>query len=230
MSEWGVGILSLASNIYWVVGIFIFFTLLLHLLFVVWFPLNLKIWKLADYLWLTLVFLSTLGLVGEAKQFRAENFRYESEWAATQSLSDVRSWYAHYQIIICTEAKVLKEKNLNGTEYHKLCDWLEGRINDLNLMQNHKTAFPELSTALIEGLKLYSTIIPRIEQKILTHRIAQYNDKRILHLNNIKERKRTTLQLIILIMAPVMFALALAIRFTKVTGEFRLLNPAGKND
>lgn len=228
MNEWGNSILSLASNIYWVIGIFIFFTLLLHLLFVVWFPLTIRIWKLADYLWLTLAFLSTLGLVGEAKQFRAESSHYESEWKAAESLSGVRNWYTHYQIFICSEAKALTEKSLKDTEYHKLCDWLEGRINELNLMQNGKITFSELSPAGAEDLQQYSTIIPRIEHKILARRIAQYNDKRILHLNNTKEQERTTLQLIMLIIAPVMLAFALAIRFTKVTGEYRLLNPTRK--
>lgn len=228
MNEWGNSILSLASNIYWVIGIFIFFTLLLHLLFVLWFPLTMRIWKLADYLWLTLAFLSTLGLVGEAKQFRAESAHYESEWKAAESLSGVRNWYTHYQIFICDEAKTLTEKNLKDTEYHKLCDWLEGRINELNLMQNGKTTFSELSPAGTEDLLHYATIIPRIEHKILTRRIAQYNDKRRLHLDNTKEQERTTLQLIMLIIAPVMLAFALAIRFTKVTGEYRLLNPTKK--
>ncbi|MBL4800341.1 MAG: hypothetical protein JKY45_00510 [Emcibacter sp.] len=228
MNGWGNGILSLASNIYWVVGIFIFFTLLLHFLFVVWFPLSLRAWKLADYLWLTLAFLSTLGLVGEARQYQAETSHYESEWQATQSLSGVRNWYSHYQIFICSEAKALKDKNLKDTQYHKLCNWLEGRINDLNLMQNGNTTFSELSPTGAEDLQQYGPLIPRIEQKILTRRIAQYNDKRTLHLDNLKERERTTLQMIMVIIAPVMLAFALAIRFTKVTGEYRLLNPGKK--
>ena len=228
MTGWSEGILTLTSNIYWILGIFIFFTLLLHLLFIWWVPLSMRTWKLADYLWLSLAFLSTLGLVGEARQYRAESAQTDSEWSVSQSLGDVRSWYAHYQVFICDEVKVLDRKDLNDTEYHKLCTWLEDRINELNLMQNGQVTFRELPVSVTEDLSKYPALIPRIEQKILARQIRQYNDKRHLHLTNTKERQRTTLQLIILIVAPVMLALALAIRFTKVTAEYRMLNPGRK--
>ena len=228
MNGWEVTILEMASNIYWVVGIFIFFTLALHLLFVFWFPISLRAWKLADYLWLTLAFLSTLGLVGEAKQFRAENSHYESEWRTSQSLNDVRGWYINYQIYICSEAETLKDKSLKDTDYHKLCEWLEMRINDLNLLQKSAVNYPELPPSLTEGLSHYSTIIPPLEQKILKHRIANYTEKRTTNMENIKDSKKSTLQMIILIMAPIMLAFALAIRFTKVTAEFKLLPPRKK--
>lgn len=225
MNAWISSILELASNAVWIIGIFIFFTILLHLIFVVWFPISLRTWKIADYLWLCLVFLSLLGLVGEAKQYRAETSYNEKEWNAQQSLSDVRSWFSNYQIYICEEAKILKEKNLNGTDYHHLCDWLEKRINDLNLMQKGTDHHPEISLKIIEGLHDYTTIIPRLEQKILARRIERYNEKRAQNIENLKALQRTSLQQIMLILAPVMFALALAIRITKVTAEFRLLNP-----
>jgi len=229
MNNWGSIILDFASNIYWVVGIFIFFTLLLHLLFVLWFPLSPRTWKFVDYLWLSLALLSTLGLVGNAKQYRAENAHFESEWHAAQSLNDVRGWYINYQILICAEAKTLKEKNLNDTKYHALCDWLEKRINDLNLMQRGTENYPVLTPSLTRGLKEYSTIISSLEQKILDRRIAIYNDKRAINMENVEEGQRTTVQMIIIIMAPVMLAFALAIRFTKVTAEFRFLPPGRKD-
>ncbi len=221
MNGWDIYILNLASSIYWVIGIFIFFTILLHIVFIWWFPLSLKTWKFADYLWLTLALLSTLGLVGEAKQYRAENSHYQSEWQATQSLNNVRNWYTNYQILICAEAKALKEKNLNGTDYHKLCDWLEIRINDLNLMQKDREGQPPLTASLTDGLKQYDNIIPAMEQNILTRRIDRYNEMRIRNEQNNRERERGPLQMIILILAPMMLAFALAIRFTKVTAEFR---------
>ncbi len=228
MNGWEVTILEMASNTYWVIGIFIFFTLLLHFLFVFYFPLSLRAWKLADYLWLTLAFLSTLGLVGEAKQFRAQNSHYESEWQASQSLNDVRGWYINYQIYICSEADALKSKALKETDYHKLCEWLEIRINELNLLQKGSVDFPDLPPSLTEGLDHYSTIIPPLEQAILKHRIAKYTEKRIMNMENIKDSKKSTLQMIILIIAPMMLAFALAIRFTKVTAEFKLLPPTKK--
>ena len=228
MSEWIIDILDLASNTTWVIGIFIACTILFHILFVFLFPLSLRTWKIADYLWLCLVFLSLMGLVGQAKQFMAETTYNEKEWQTQQSLGDVRSWFSNYQILICEEAKILKEKKLNGTEYHQLCDWLEKRINDLNLMQKDPHKWPEITPQLTNGLKDYSTIIPRLEQKILERRIERYSERRIQNNENLKALQRTSLQQVMLIMAPVMFALALAIRLTKVTAEFRLLNPKNK--
>ncbi len=228
MSQWVSGILDLTSNIYWVIGIFMFFTLFLHLIFVRWFPLSLRIWKMADYLWLILVFLSILGLVGEARQFRAQSTHQESEWLVTQGMIEVRNWYTNYHILICEEAEKLKEKNLENTKYPALCDFLEGSINDLNLLQRTESEFPELTPSLSKGLAEYTAIIPRLEQNILKRRIAHYNEKRALHIVNITESKRSRLQMILLILAPVMFALALAIRFTKVTAEYRLLHPRNK--
>ena len=224
MTGWDSNILDLASNTYWVIGIFIFFTLLLHLLFVFLWPLSLKTWKVADYLWLMLAFLSTLGLVGEAKQYRAESNHFESQWATTQSLNEVRGWFTNYQVYICDEVKILKEKKLDNTDYHNLCDWLEGRINDLNLIQKASDKeFPVLSSSLSDGLGQFSTIIPRIEQKILDARIEKYTQKHLAHTENISAEQRSPLQMFIIILAPMMLAFALAIRVTKVTAEYRLL-------
>ncbi len=228
MKGWDVSLLEYASNIYWVIGIFIFFTFFLHLFFVLWFPLSLKAWKVVDYLWLTLALLSTLGLVGQAKQYRAENFYTDSETSVVQSLSDVRGWYTNYQKLICSEATLLKEKHLTQTQYSKLCDWLERQINILNLKQKNKEIFPELPPTMTEGLNQYSMIISTLEQKILSRRIEQYNSKRSLHLINIKEKEKTAIQMFILIMSPIMLAFALAIRFTKVTAEYKLLSPQPK--
>jgi len=231
MNGWISDILALASNTGWVIGIFIFFTILLHILFIIWFPLSPRIWKMADYLWLSLVFLSLLGLVGEAKQFRAETAHNEKEWDATQSLNDVRNWFSNYQIFICEEAKNRKNRKTGATDYYELCQWLEGRINDLNLMRKDPDRHPELAPSLIRGLARYTTIIPQPEQEILISRMAKYNEKRALNLANIKALQRSGIQQLMVIIAPVMFALALAIRFTKVTAEYRQLDPTdGKTE
>jgi len=169
--------------------------------------------------------------VGEAKQFRAETAHNEKEWDATQSLNDVRNWFSNYQIFICEEAKNRKNRKTGATEYYELCQWLEGRINDLNLMRKDPDRHPELAPSLIRGLARYTTIIPQPEQEILISRMAKYNEKRALNLANIKALQRSGIQQLMVIIAPVMFALALAIRFTKVTAEYRQLDPTdGKTE
>ncbi|PHZ86490.1 hypothetical protein [Paremcibacter congregatus] len=225
MNIWGEKILDLAANPYWVIGLFLSLTLILHGLFVFLFPLSLRAWKLADYIWLSLAFLSILGLVGQAQQFRAERVHNDVEWTTTQSLNDVRSWFTNYQILICAKAKTNKQNKTGRTDYSALCNLLEARINDITLLQKGGEAFPPLNHNLTHGLKDFSAIIPLNEQKILRNRLDRYAENRKRNIRNIQDLERNAIQRILLILAPVMFATALAIRITKVTAEYRLLPP-----
>jgi len=214
-------ILVITSDLTWVVGMFVFLLILFHLLFIVIHPLSARQWKIVDYSWLMLAFISVLGLVGEARQYRAEIELRSDQRAMEQSLSDVRGWYISYQGYICDQAQSLKKMPMDPGQYPALCNWLEGRINDMNLLLQTDEMAPEITPSLADGLKEFTDLIPQKERAILKNRIRRYQDRRQTFLTNLAERDQTYIQRILLILAPLMLAMAIAIRITKVTAEFR---------
>lgn len=214
-------ILMITSDLVWVVGFFIVFLMFFHLIFIAHRPLSARAWKKIDYIWLMLAFISVLGLVGEARQYRAEMALRTDQRALDKSLSQVRGWYVSYQGYICDQAQSQKQASTDTGQYGALCDWLEGRINDLNLLQRVDEMAPEITRSLADGLEKFDALIPAKEQATLMRRLELYQDRREKLLTDLAERDLTYLQKILLILAPVMLAGAIAIRITKVTAEIR---------
>lgn len=214
-------ILMITSDLVWVVGFFIVFLVFFHLVFIAHRPLSARAWKKIDYIWLMLAFISVLGLVGEARQYRAEMALRTDQRALDKSLSQVRGWYVSYQGYVCDQAQSLKQQSTDTGQYPALCNWLEGRINDLNLLQRVDEMAPEITRSLADGLEKFDPLIPAKERATLMRRLELYQDRREKLLTDLAERDLTYIQKILLILAPVMLAGAIAIRITKVTAEIR---------
>ena len=205
--------LEAATNPLWMVGVFVALLVVFHLLLVFIFPLSAKHWKLVDYIWVTLTFISSLGFVDEARRYKAE-VQLESSWVRTDSsLRAVESWFENYQVFACEDAA-------DDPEYTALCQWITVKQRDLEIILSDEDKPVALPAAFIDDVSA-TELIPEQERNIAVRILNDYDQNRTQYLQSVQDAESSPLRKLFVVFAPILFAAALALKMTKVTGEYR---------
>lgn len=200
---------DLTSNIYRITGIFVFLTIVFHIVLVISRPLSLKNWKLVEYLWVLLAFISTLGIVDESRRVNAITTLTNVQISIDNLKINVTDWFISYQELTCNE------------QIHQIrCDTFTKIITDINLLTLEDENVPDLNKNLLNHLPGLSPWLNNSSLTVITDRIEKYTQKRNQYLNIKQQIKRSLFQKLINALTPLLLAFALALKMTKVTAEY----------
>ena len=208
-------LLNTASDPFWVGVIFIVLLVALHLVFIVWHPLTAKQWKLAEYVWVGLAVLSTLGLVDEARRYKAELDADMHLEALERDQRAIENWFNVYRIFACDEA--------NGEgKFQSLCIWLNDKSSDLALIvSDEDDVAPDIRLNLLDGIESPNINLSDAEKQIIEGHVLHYGRSKSAYVDSVSISRASKVQQLLITLAPIFFAMALALKMTKVTGEYR---------
>lgn len=209
-------LLQLTTNPYFV-GFVFFVTLgILHFTLVYKFPLTARQWKLAEYVWVTLALVSVFGVFEEARILRAMQTVAQSEKIAEKKVAAVENWFDVYSLYACEgEGDVVKAPDL--------CAWVNLKKSELALVLANEDFPADIPSNLLLGLDTITTGIGGPDREIISGHLNAYYAARTSYLTAVAGSIHTSFSSLLISLAPLMFALAVALKFAKVSGEYRLM-------
>ncbi|WP_262696096.1 hypothetical protein [Kordiimonas aquimaris] len=208
-------LLDLSTNLYLIGSIFLITLILLHYFLVFTKPLTLKQWKLAEYVWVGLALISIVGVLEEAKFLRANQNVERSRVLAEDKLQAIENWFDVYGVFACDEQGA-KERS------PKLCTWMKVKSSDLALILSNESFPPDIPFNMLSGIDEITGGIQDADRKIIKGYLNDYIAARQSYMTGVTSARRSSLSALIVSLAPILFAMAVALKFTKVTGEYRL--------
>jgi len=199
---------DLTSNIYRISGLFIFLTIAFHIFFIFYRPLSLKNWKLVEYIWVMLAFISTLGLVDESRRINAITTLTHTQIKVETSKEKITDWFNSYQELTCNEQT-----------HHLRCTTFTKIITDIELLTLENDIAPALNKNLLKPLSSLSPWLNDTSVNLVNNLINEYTLQRDQLLILEQQVKRSLFQKLINALTPLLLAFALALKMTKVTAE-----------
>ena len=207
-----------------VIVVFLVSVVLFHAIFIWFSPLRLTEigWKRVDYDWLSLAFLSIIGLSGEARQYFAERMLPQTEAKLDHIAAEVLELMPNWATIPCDPPFVRSEYSPSNfdevmVQYGEYCAWLIAKQEELTPVIEGRQAVDVTSFAQSSLFPLVADI--EFEEGYLRRLLEEYNFS-LVELQNFKsESNKSEMEVIIIFFAPVVLAIALALRLTKVSGE-----------
>lgn len=209
-------LLELSTNPIAIGVAFLIALTLLHVLFVFKYPLTARQWKLAEYVWVALALVSVVGVFEEARLLRSDNAVEQYREVAEAKSRAVENWFEVYSIYAC-------EENGRSPEMTQLCRWVKVKTSDLKLVLANEEFPADIPGNLLLGLDAITEGIGDEDKRIIAGYLGGYVEARDAYLAALAGSKYTTLSALLISLAPLMFALAIALKFAKVTGEYRLM-------
>jgi hypothetical protein len=206
------------------VAMFVIFAICLlafHLVLVKLWPLGKRGWKKVDYIWLAVAGLGILGTAGAMRRQIATSFAKTAEIRARSSYD-----FARYQMTSLAGPAVcltftksdFSPRNLDEiqVEYNRVCEFGRGVLNKVPSEMPKESGFPDFGKWPEVKDGILKEIFSEIEQAIDRYRVARNNLEALR-----KDAEYSSLDDNLLFLSPFLFAVALALRITKVTGELR---------
>jgi len=182
---------------------------LFHLVFVYLRPLSLAQWRLMDYIWITLALGSVAGFVEEARYYRSDVASARLEANLVSAQKDIEHWFDVYARFSCEDGQA------NDT-----CDWFTQKEADLTFITGNEPFPADLPTSLIDGLESAAPTYSPAEFQRIKGFLSAYQDGRTQFLGALHDGERSAFFRLLTALAPLIFAVAVALRFTKTTGEY----------
>lgn len=219
-----------ASDFWFLLGFFAASTILFHLILVHWKKLSKRAWKKVDYIWLIIAAFALIPSANEARRFlgaiQAEQLKYRIE-------ADYRM--ARYFIQSGSEWTCREfSKNVASppdfdrveNEYAVTCAYYKALLAD----------FPKDALVRFEPISLTNAIQrPNVTVEQLRDsfvgvdlEINSYNTDIARYNELTKLLEKSEAEDTLLVLGPLLLALALSLRITKVTGEIRIEGDGGK--
>jgi len=208
-------LLEASSSPFWVFAVFFGALVLCHYLWIFKYPLRLKQWKLVEYMWVGLALVSIFGIVEQARFFGAKLAIEQSRNEAMTKIMALENWFDIYRDYACKE-------NRDQPEFQKLCVWTKVKESDLHLILENEDFPVDLPKNFLSGIEGVMTGLAAPDQAIVTDHHSGYLAARTQFLTALSKGTRTDFSIWLVALAPMIFAVAVAIKFTKVTGEYRL--------
>lgn len=194
---------------------------ILHIVFVWRFPLSGSQWKLAEYVWVALAMASIIGLLEEARFLKADTNVVAAEEQAEQKIDALENWFEVYTMHACEDGPDLENSE-------QLCRWTKVKSSELRLVLANEEFPADVPRNLLSGLDRVRGAIGEIDKTMVRAHLTNYHDARDAYLLAQRNAQRSSYSSAFTSLAPLLFALAVALKFTKVTGEYRLLRKTGK--
>lgn len=179
-------------------------------------------WKRVDYLWLSMAMISVLGLSGEARQYFSERMLRQSEAGFNYIVADVLGVLPSWAAIPCDPPFIRSEyspENFDEVllQYREYCAWLTSKQEELTKIVEGRQAVD--LTYFAQGAQFLLVADIAFEERYLRQLLQEYN-VRLLEIQELSiETQKSELEVATLFYAPVVLAIALALRLTKVSGE-----------
>jgi len=209
-------LLQLATNPYFVGSTFFVALGILHFILVFKYPLTARQWKLAEYVWVLLALVSVVGVFEEARILRSMQAVERSEEIAEKKILAVENWFEVYSLYACEEEGALAKAP-------ELCEWVKVKKSELELVLANEEFPADIPSNLLLGLDEITTGIGNPDREIIAGHLNAYYAARKSYLEAVTGSTYTSFSSFLISLAPLFFALAVALKFTKVSGEYRLL-------
>jgi len=203
-------------------GIFAIFLIAFYVSLIRLWPLGKKGWKRVDYIWLSVAALGILGTAGALRRELASHFVVTAEIRAQSSYDLARDQISNLsgpaicQTFIKSEF-VLPNFEERQQESNRVCEFGRGALNKIPPKMPKESSFPDFGKYPDVKDEFLKRIFTAIDQAIERYRISRST---LDGLRN--DANRSPLDNNLLFLSPYLFAIALALRITKVTGELRL--------
>ena len=214
--------LPITASVPWVLGVFVGCLFVFHIALVQVWKLQAVSWKRVDYVWLGITALGLLGAVSEVRRMVADNQIATQRSILVSAYDDLRR-----EIHFMTSAAVCRQfvrsehspQDFDAIqrEYDSVCQFakqLQSRV-------------PSDPPADLQGLAL--TERPRVTDDVLRNILdgldresESYIRARRAFNQTLAATQRNSLDVTLVFLWPLLLAVALALRITKVTGEIRL--------
>jgi len=208
-------ILQASSQPIWVFSIFLIVLVILHYVWVFKYQLSMKQWKLVEYIWVVLALMSVIGIVEDARFFRAQMTVEQSEAEAMKKIMALENWFDVYGEYACVD-------HSNDPDFSGLCGWVKAKNSDLQLILQNETFPVDIPKDFLSGIENPYTGFSDADRDVVGNLHSGYQDALKSYVTSVQEGQRSMLSALIVALAPLLFAVAIAIKFTKVTGEYRL--------
>lgn len=209
-------LLQLAANSYFVGFVFFAALGILHFFLVFKFPLTARQWKLAEYVWVLLALVSVIGVFEEARMLRSMQAVERSGKIAENKSSAVENWFDVYSLYAC-------EEQGDSVKAPELCEWVKLKNSELQLVLANEEFPADIPSNLLLGVDAITIGIDNRDREIIAGHLNAYYAARKSYLAAVSGSNHTSFSSFLISLAPLMFALAVALKFAKVSGEYRLL-------
>lgn len=209
-------LLELSTDPIFIGLMFLISLALLHFFLVYKFPLNARQWKLAEYVWVALALVSVVGVFEEARLLRTDNQLDQYREAAEGKSRAIENWFDVYSIYAC-------EENGANPEMTQLCRWVKVKNSDLQLVLANEEFPADIPSNLLLGLEAINEGLGEADKRVIEGYLTGYLEARTTYIEAVEGTKYGTMSLLLISLAPLLFAIAVALKFAKVTGEYRLL-------
>lgn len=208
------------TNTWKVVGLFLLFLCVCHVVLIRWRPIGSIAWKKVDYVWLSMAFIGILGSIGNGRGIVANNMlKLEMGWLESsrsyvESMANDGTSPSICRKFIPSTLFSPKELAQVQGEFDAQCRWFREAYSTIKNLP--KTVTKISATTLLAP---YPSGGDQSHFKFLSDAIVAYNAnvERVIELQN--EAKENQFETILRLLGPAVVALALALRITKVTAE-----------
>lgn len=203
-------------------AIFVALLIAFHLLLIKLRPLGKNGWKKVDYIWLGVAALGILGTAGALRRELASRFVDTAEIRARFSYDFARyqmtnlSGPAVCQTFIKSEFSPPNFEE-RQEESNRVCEFGRGALNRIPEQMPKESSFPDFGKWPEVKDDLLREMFSQIDQAIDRYRVSRNTLDRLRY-----DARNSSLDDSLLFLSPYLFAIALALRITKVTGELRL--------
>ena len=208
-------LLEISSEPVWVVATFIFALVFFHYLWLIHYPLTLRQWKLVEYIWVALTLVSVIGIIGEARFYKTDITVEQSREKATVHMEAFQNWFDVYTEYACVD-------NAAEDLYTPLCGWVSQKTADLDLIVQNEDFPYDIPVNFLAGLNDGLGGIGQVDRDIIISIHMKYLEARMQYIGAMTEGQFDNIYAFLVSLAPMLFAIAVAIKFAKVTGEYRL--------
>lgn len=209
-----------------VFAIFLVALVLCHMLFLFVFPLQKRGWKLVDYAWLSVTAVGLIGAVAQGRQLIATNYMRGIEQARVDWYDPLYGFVlpANREQVACMQfvpSDLMPPEQLKAiqAQQDQYCAWykqIEQRLTDfgMNVGVVERDKFPAFPAALSPSFAQ--------ERRDFESSLSMHNDFMSKRAALEAARERSEDEEMVAVLSPILLAVALALRITKVTGELRL--------
>ena len=218
--------LDVVTNPYFIAAVFVVATVVFHVILIWRKPLSPRAWKTVDYLWISCTALSLILLTGESQKFLT---RAAIESAEGDLNAEFRVLPKHIQSVadhVCTRTFARGQSGLSNldtvvSQQRPACDALQATYEKV-------ASVVRTAPFSVDESLLFDPA--EITEKIWRHEIEEVR----ADLRDVKARVSKLLALrakldtglpesLVRVFGPILLALAMALRLTKITGELHAL-------
>jgi hypothetical protein len=203
--------------------VFFIFLILFHLA-LVW-PRNRskRFWKTVDYFWVSIALLGLFAAVATARKMSAESLNYWAEARVkgekTNLISALRFGTSNAVCLSFVRTEYSPpdpELKRIQAEYNEQCDWFKraNQVLQSSINSSEVVRFEAVGSPPPKGGDNYA--VPNFEDAVSRYNLS------IVELANISEAAHNTpYEKSLALLAPLLFAVSIALRLAKVSGELR---------